>query len=651
MATSLADKTEKIFEEGGPLSRTLGEYEPRPQQLEMARGVAKAFEDGERTVIEAATGTGKTLAYLVPALMSGKRTVVSTATKNLQEQILSKDIPLLEKVLPRSFTAVVLKGRTNYLCLWKYESFAAEPKFRRAEDVHYWPAVVKWADKTSTGDRAEIDDLPDEWPSWGELSMGSEGCMGRECVLFEECHVTKARRAAHDADLIVVNHHLYFADLALRSQTDAELLPAYQAVVFDEAHNLEETASGYFGMQVSNYRVNDLLGDVTRFLGREGLLSKELQESVRGASDRSKAFFGLVSRGIGIKESRVESSEVFDGFMGTQIVEAQRELETRLSEVQHGISISKAGEVGRKLVDRIDGVMEELAILVDREAADLVFVTEKRGRGVFLNAYPIDLGPVFREVLFSACKSQVFTSATLTTDGDFRFFKERMGLPKSTATMLLEPVFDYMQQAVLFVPEDLPDPSDRAFIEKVVPTMKRLVELCDGRAFLLFTSYRNMNEALRILGPQLTQPLLVQGERSRNALLEAFREDPRSVLFATSSFWEGVDVQGEALSLVVIDKLPFASPGDPVLKARIQHLEAKGGQGFRDFQVPAAAIALKQGFGRLIRHRDDYGIIVILDGRIIRKGYGQRFLKSLPRARRSQNIEVVERWWNARKLH
>lgn len=643
--TTLADKAEAIFAQNGTLNKALTGYEPRPQQVTMTRAVGDAFHEGERVVIEAATGTGKTLAYLVPALLSGKRTVVSTATKNLQEQILLKDIPLLEQVLPRPFSAVVLKGRTNYLCLWKYETFAADPKFRRREDVHYWPAIVKWADRTQSGDRAEVDDLPDDWPTWGELSMGSEGCMGRECALYEECHVTRARRAAHEADLVVVNHHLYFADLALRSQTEAELLPAYQAVVFDEAHNLEETASGYFGTQVSNYRMNDLLGDVTRFMGREGALSTDLQTAVRSATDRSKTFFGLVSRAIGPKENRVEAEEVFDGELADDLVDAHRDLESRLAEVASLIAISKAGEVGVRLGQRVDTLLEELSILVDRDAADLVFVAEKRGRGVFLNAYPIDLGPVFRELLFAACRTQVFTSATLTTDGDFRFFRRRMGLPKATAEVRLEPVFDYMKQALLYVPEDLPDPTDRAFVEKVAPTMQRLVELCDGRAFLLFTSYRNMNEALRILGPKLKQPLLVQGERSRNALLEAFREEPRSVLFATSSFWEGVDVQGEALSLVVIDKLPFSSPGDPVLKARIQHLEAAGGNGFRDFQVPAAAITLKQGFGRLIRHRGDMGIIAILDGRLIRRSYGQRFLKSLPRARRSRDIEMAEKWW------
>ncbi|MFT6395886.1 MAG: ATP-dependent DNA helicase DinG [Bradymonadia bacterium] len=638
----------EVFGEEGSLARFLTEYEPRSQQVEMVEAVAEAFEDGKHMLIEAATGTGKTLAYLVPAVLSGKRTIVSTATKNLQEQILNKDIPLLHQVLDKGFHAVVLKGRQNYLCKYKYEGFRHDPKFRKKEDVHYWPAVLKWAARTDTGDRGEIGEMPDDWGSWSDLSMSSDACMGSECSLFNECYVTLARREAQDADVVVVNHHLFFADLALRQIADASLLPAYQAVIFDEAHNLEETASSYFGMQVSSYRYNDLLSDLVRTLQREGGLSIEIKAFQKAAQDRARTFFATLGDAMQGNDGRQESAPILDGPMKKEITDDHRALERRMLELHVSVKSANVGEAGTKLADRIQSLVRETAMLIDQDAKDMVYVIEKRGRGTFLGAFPIDLGPVFRDLLYSSCSTQIFTSATLTTDSDFKFFRSRLGMPKKVQTLKLEPVFDYMKQALLYVPNDLPDPTDREFIQKVAPTMQRLVELCDGRAFLLFTSYRNMNEAFRILGPKLSQPLLKQGDMSRAALLDKFRKDPRSVLFATSSFWEGVDVQGEALSLVVIDKLPFASPGDPLLKAKLKHLEDEGGHGFADYQVPAAAITLKQGFGRLIRHRNDSGIIAILDGRLLRRGYGKRFLSSLPRARRSQDFETVERWWRAR---
>ena len=640
----------KYFGETGRLAGALSGYEERPQQREMAEAVAKAFDEGERLLIEAATGTGKTLAYLLPAIESRRRTVVSTATKTLQEQILSKDVPLLRAIVPRSFSAVLLKGRQNYLCLEQFGHFSAEPRFRAAEDRHYWPAITKWAETTDTGDRAEIEDLPDDWASWADLSMGADACLGRECAHYDECFVTKARQRAAAADIVVVNHHLYFADLALRTRTDAELLPPYEAVVFDEAHHLEETASTYFGVQVSNFRYADLLGDVLRFAGRESALSLDLRKAVADARDASNAFFGRVRKVIeGGRDTRVEAETLWEGDAAEELAVLFRALENRMAQVTISLESNVAlGEAGRRLVERAEELGQETSLLVERHAEGLVYVAEVRKRGVFLQGFPVDLGPVFRDLLYRTCATQVFTSATLTTDGDFDFYMRRMGLPEETETLRLEPVFDYMEQALLYVPSDLPDPSAPDFVERLAPTMTSLVNLTEGRAFLLFTSYRNMREAVRLVAPKLEQTVLVQGDRSRAALLQAFRDDRHSVLFATSSFWEGVDVQGDALSLVIIDKLPFASPFDPVLKARLAHIEEAGGNAFRDYQVPAAVISLKQGFGRLIRHREDIGIIAILDGRIVRKGYGKRFLRSLPRARRSQELDVVTRWWRSR---
>lgn len=637
-----------IFGPDGRLSKRMSGYEPRPQQTAMAESVAGAFTKGERVVVEAATGTGKTVAYLVPAILSGRRTIVSTATKTLQDQIHTKDLPMLAEVLPKRFTAVLLKGRTNYLCWWQYENFRTDPRFRRAEDRHWWPAIQKWAAATETGDRAEIRELPDDWGSWADLSIGGDGCLGRECEFYDRCFVVRARQQAADADVIVVNHHLYFADLSLRTNQKAELLPSYEAVVFDEAHNLEEVAASWFGVAVSSWRIADLLGDILRFLEREQALTAAVTMTVADTRDRAKAFWGTVKRAAK-DEPRVEYGDLADGPLGDEIETAHRALEIKLGLLGQAIEgLNDAGEIGTRLVERVEAIQVELNLLVHREAPDLVYMVEVRGRGVFLQAFPIDVSPILRDLLYATCKTQVFTSATLTTDGHFGFFKKRMGLPKETAELKLEPVFDYMKQALLYVPDDLPPPSAQDFVEQLVPTLERLVNITDGRALLLFTSYRNMNRAFELLAPKLEVTTLRQGDRSRNALLEDFREDTSSVLFATASFWEGVDVQGESLSLVCIDKLPFASPWDPLVKARLKHIEDAGGHPFVHYQVPTAAITLKQGFGRLIRHRDDVGIIAILDQRIVKKSYGKRFLNSLPRARRTRDLDVVARWWAAK---
>ena len=650
-SSSVVDKTEDIFMDAGALARAVEGYEERPQQAAMAVAVADAFDNHERLMVEAATGTGKTLAYLVPAILSGKRTLVSTATKNLQEQIFGKDLPLLERVLDEPFNAVYLKGRQNYLCLWQWEDFSANPRFRRKQDAHYWPAIERWVGETKTGDRAEIDALPDDYPTWSDLTIGSESCTGRECRFYGECFVMQARRKAQEADVIVVNHHLFFADLSVRRGSHAELLPPYDAVVFDEAHHLENTAAGFFGVSVSNYRIADLLGDIVRFLQREGGLSKGIDKQIRSVRTRNREFFESIGAAVGGQGSRVASEEVFTEERAPALFELHSELENALIHLRALLEIAagEAGEVAKRLADRADTIIQELALLVGREASDLAYMIEARSRAVFLIAHPIDLSSVLRDVLYGTCDTQVYTSATLTTDGTFGYFRKRMGMPATAGELALEPVFDYMRQSILYVPEHLPEPNDPMFVDKLAEDMRRLVEISEGRAFLLFTSYRNMNRAYQLIAPKLNYTCFIQGQKSRTALLNEFRADTHSVLFATSSFWEGVDVQGESLSLVVIDKLPFQSPFDPLIKARLAHIEEEGGSPFNDYQVPHAIIDLKQGFGRLIRHRDDTGIVAVLDKRLLKRGYGRRFLNSLPRARRTQSLDVVADWWNSRQ--
>ena len=648
--SALAQRVAEVFGPEGRLSTVLGQYEFRPQQQQMAEMVTDAFDNGERVIIEAGTGTGKTLGYLIPAILSGQHTIVSTATKTLQEQIFLKDIPLLRKVLPRGFRAEYLKGRQNYLCLWQMQSFQLVPRFRREADQRQWPMIEKWYEHTTTGDRGEMPDLPEDWPTWAELTVGSDTCLGQKCPRYGDCFVVRARQRAAEADVVIVNHHLFFADLALREREKAELLPDYNAVIFDEAHNLEEMAGNLFGMSVSSWRIMDLCTDIRTFLERENLLDESMDRKVEETLGAMQRFVVELSRHIEGSDGRVDWAELIaKPTVALGMDDAWKDLSRSLSRTEdHLEAMADRAEVIPRLVERCKQLQEEFGILVGREAADLVYVAEKRGRGVFLHGYPVDLQPIFNRLLYRTCKTQIYTSATLSTDQNFSFFKRRMGMPSDTRELALSPVFDYMQQAILYVPSNLPEPNDPKFIDRVAPHIEELIRITEGKAFVLFTSYRNMYRAFELLGPKIRQQVLLQGEKSRGAILEAFRRDRDSVLFATSSFWEGVDVQGEALSLVIIDKLPFASPGDPLVRARMDHIQKRGGNPFGEFQVPQAAIALKQGIGRLIRHRNDTGIVAVLDSRLIHASYGKRFLESIPRTRRTQDVELVRRWWQSR---
>jgi ATP-dependent DNA helicase DinG len=402
---------------------------------------------------------------------------------------------------------------------------------------------------------------------------------------------------------------------------------------------------------VSSWRLLDLTTDIVSFLDRENLLDELLHQRVHELNVATNAFTDGVGKWLEGPESRLELSELY-AKPGVQdaMLDLQQDVSRLLDRIaDHLESMMDRSDVVPRLVERARELNQEFTMLVEQEAADLVYIIERRGRGVFLHGYPVDLQPIFQQLLYRTCKTQVFTSATLTTDHNFSFFKRRMGMPSDTAELQLSPVFDYMNQSILYVPEDLPEPQDPRYIDRVAPTIEALIRITDGKAFVLFTSYRNMYRAFELLGPRIRQQVLLQGERSRAALLEDFRRDRDSVLFATSSFWEGVDVQGEALSLVIIDKLPFASPADPLVRARLKHIEDRGGNAFVEYQVPQAAIALKQGVGRLIRHRNDIGIIAVLDARIMNARYARRFLDTIPRTRRTRDLELVRRWWASKK--
>ncbi len=649
---------EAVLGPGGVLDQNLERYEYREQQMEMARGVLESLLARRPLIVEAATGTGKTLAYLIPAILSRKRVVVSTGTKALQEQLFHKDIPLLKKCLDQPFEAELLKGRRNYLCQFRYQSFRREKRFRSNEEADLWPAIQRFVARTQTGDRAEIEGMPDYFPTWQELSVGSEACLGTRCDFWEDCFVQKARRRAQDADIIVVNHHLFFADLALKSGGFGEVLPEYDAVVFDEAHHLEAVATEYFGVQVSNYRFRDLAGDVERALETEEVeaeAERDVQDAVRAVENRAgKLFDDLADE---LESGRHGLDEVMEQIDTQRLEEQRRSVDEQLETLSGVIRSASMGEVGHRLAERCRELGVDLEMVLAAEDSDFAYVAERRDSGTFLHASPIDLAGELRSKLLATHDSLIFTSATLATGGDFSFFKRRMGFGGVTDSkgkqkpdievdeILLEAVFDYQEQCVLYVPRKLPAPRDPDFCKNVALIVDYLVNITEGRAFVLFTSYRNMNDVHQRLVDELDYPVFKQGEASKRELLESFRNTENAILFATASFWEGVDVEGESLSMVIIDKLPFANPSDPLTKARLDAVEQGGGNSFFDVSLPTAAISLRQGFGRLIRSRRDRGVVAILDSRIAHKRYGRYFLKSLPPAPVVWTAPGVKRWW------
>jgi ATP-dependent DNA helicase DinG len=618
-----------VFAPGGLLERALPGYESRPQQLEMARTVMEAIEQSAPAAIEAGTGTGKTLAYLVPAILSGRKVIVSTGTKTLQEQIYWKDIPLLKSVLPVPFTAAYMKGISNYLCLRRW---------KEAEGLPAW--LQAWAERTQTGDRGELGELSDDAREWLSVQSTPETRLGPRCHYFEECFVTRMRREAAQANIVIVNHHLFFADLALKAAwPQAQVLPAYEAAIFDEAHGLEDVATDYFGLQVSSHRLTHL----AREIARSGEHGADLAGRV---DERARQLFAGLAQKLG-GEARVRVAD--DLWRGDRLADYYT-LDNVLDEAAAALELGDDDEA-QQLAARAQLIRTELATLVERVDRTYVYWAETRGRGVFLHASPIDVAPLLRERLVSAVPPIVFTSATLQVGGSFDFFCRRLGFAaaeEATCVALRSP-FDYAAQARLYVAQDLPDPQEADFIAAATDRMIELVELTRGSAFLLFTSYRNLRAALaRLRAAALPYPLLVQGERPRGALLTAFRERPGNVLVATGSFWEGVDVMGDALQLVVIDKLPFAPPDDPVGAARIDLMRERGQDPFRHYQLPRAALMLKQGFGRLIRHRADRGIVAVLDRRMVTRGYGRTFLRSLPPdCPQVADMAELRTWWQS----
>jgi len=615
----------------------------------MASAVAEVFADGGVLLAEAGTGTGKTLAYLVPAILSRERVLISTGTKNLQEQIFFKDLPALRGTLGVPFTATYMKGRGNYLCLHRFDALRDSPAIRSWNEASAIEAIDEWSRRTETGDRAEMEDLPEDLPFWPEIAATSENCLGTECPRYDDCFVTRMRQRAAESDLVIVNHHLLCADAAVRKSAFGEVIPSCRYAIVDEAHQLEDVATQYFGIAVSNYRFDDFVRDAERVIAAKLIPDPDRADDLQGDVDRvreqARMFFASLQvmrfeGGVGV-EARIR---ITASVLARANVDAGG-LIRALESVEATIALAKDIPEDVLAIGRRAGELRnDVGFLSRADDEGFVFYLERRGRGTFLRASPIDVADIVRELLLDRMEATVLTSATLSVDGSFEYIRSRLGIRRAEERRLSSE-FDYASQAILYLPKRIPDPRSPQFVAAAGREVIEILKRTRGRAFVLFTSYANLRQVHQLAASELEFPILVQGTAPRTALLREFKLTPHAVLFATSSFWQGVDVVGEALSCVIIDKLPFASPGDPITSARIEAINARGGSAFGEYQIPLAILALQQGLGRLIRHRQDRGVLAILDPRLRTMGYGRRFLASLPAAPVTSDLGAIDRFF------
>ncbi len=648
---------ESLFAPQGPLAKAVEGYRHREQQLEFSRAVLAAIESGGVLIAEAGTGTGKTFAYLVPALLAGGRVIISTGTKTLQDQLYHRDLPRVRHALGATVDVALLKGRANYVCLHHLEEAAAQGTFAARDDAINLQKIRRFAATTMSGDRGDCADVPESSPAWAQATSTRENCLGSACRHYQDCFVMKARKRASEADVIVVNHHLFFADVVLRDEGAADLLPSANTVIFDEAHHLPDLARLFFGQSLATAQVLELARDVRVAAAQHSREAPALSDAAlaveRAARETRLALGPATGRlALGALRERAAFDRALDALGGelAALAGQLRSQEERAEELRN--CRMRADELSARIVEwrEADERPREEAG-EEHSAPEFVRWIEAYGHSAVLYSTPLDVARIFRAQIDAAPRAWIFTSATLSVNGDFSHFQREMGLLQAQTKSWPSP-FDFEKQGLLYVPEGLPDPNSEGYPEAVIESAWPVVRASAGHAFLLFTSLRAMDRGFERLSQKLAAeglewPLLLQGSGSKNELLERFRRSPNAILVGSQSFWEGVDVKGEQLSVVVIDRLPFNPPDDPVLAACIERISRAGGNAFMDYQLPRAVIALKQGAGRLIRDEADRGALVICDPRLVEKPYGNRMWRALPPFRRTRRLADVEEFFGA----
>lgn len=627
--------TKHFFSHKGPLSTVISGYQPRAAQLEMADAIADAIASKQNLIAEAGTGTGKTFAYLAPAILSGKKTIISTGTKNLQDQLFNKDLPVIRKAMKMPFMAALLKGRSNYLCTYRLQNSLTSTLGFSKEDAQALAKIHAWAKRTQTGDTSEMSDVSETNPIWYQATSTLDNCLGQDCPDYADCFLVKARKKAQEADVLVVNHHLLCADWSLREGGFGELLPNAEVVIIDEAHQLADTASNFLGITLGSKQLNDLSQDALMEYFKDATDIPALRTACEDMEHEIKDL--RLAFGMELKRGDWQDIATNPKLMaGIQSVKEQLQ---RLTEQLKLASVkTKALESCYKRAEEITG---QLDLILDDRSSKWIRWYEIHRKTFTLSLTPLDIAAEFNSFMQQHKAAWIFTSATLSIANRFDYFANNLGLTEANRASWESP-FDYPNQSLFYHPKGLPQPNDPNFIPTIIDFALPVLQASQGRAFFLFTSHRALNQAAELLEKKIKYPLFIQGSRPKALLLEQFKATDNAVLLGTSSFWEGVDVRGEALSCVIIDKLPFSSPGDPVLKARLEAMSQQGKNPFFEYQLPTAVIALRQGIGRLIRDVTDRGVLMVCDPRLLKKSYGQLFLDSVPAMKRTRDIADVQ---------